>query len=157
METVTQNIKMIEWPSRTFITKRAKLNIGALPSFFQQAYGEIYGAVQKNGMQVTEPPCAFYYSIDEGANTTDMAAAVPVKNGVTGLQDLEQVVLPACKVVTTTHIGPYNTMPSTYAAVQQYMNEKGLKHGLIVEEYLSDPMVEKDASKWRTNIHFVVS
>lgn len=157
METITKHeIKETAWPEKTFITKRAKMRIDQLPGFFPGAYGEIYGAIQKSGLQATEPPCAFYYSMDEANKTTDVAAAAPVKGVVPDLPGLERVVLPASKVVTTTHYGPYEKMAEAYGAIQQYLVDHGLKQELVIEEYFSDPQVEKDPEKWKTNIHFLV-
>lgn len=157
METATKYaVKEINWPEKTFIIKRATMPFDKLSDFFKENYGSIYGTLAKAGIQPVEMPCAFYYSIDEANKETDLAAAVPVMNGTPEMAGFEKVVLPPSKVVTTTHIGPYESMVAAYGAMEQYFTEHGLEKGLVIEEYFSDPEVEKDANKWKTNIYFMV-
>lgn len=156
METLTHTIKETTWPAKTFITKRATLPFDKLSSFFGSSYGALYGAAGKQGLKAAEAPCAIYYSIDEEKQVTEFAAAVPVQGNVPDSAEYEKVSLPASKVITTTHTGPYETMRTTYDAMEKYLKDHKLKRELVIEEYLSDPEVEKDSSKWKTNIYFVV-
>lgn len=41
-------------------------------------------------------------------------------------------------------------------AMDAYMKEKGLMQSVVVEEYITDPMTEKDPAKWLTKIYYVV-
>ena len=41
-------------------------------------------------------------------------------------------------------------------ALLKYLSEKGLTQQLVVEEYVTDPVAEKDTSKWLTNIYYVL-
>jgi effector-binding domain-containing protein len=155
METTSkQEIKDTTWPERTFVIKRAKLAFGELPSFFGESYGQIFGALQAKGVR-TSQPCAIYYSIDEAKNETDVAAAVPVL-GPTADIAFDKITLPESRVLSTTHYGSYDKMMPAYVALEKYAKEHGLKRELIIEEYFSDPAVEKDPAKWKTDIHFVV-
>lgn len=157
METKTTiNIKEENWSAKTFITKKDKLPFDKLSQFFGKSYGAIYGELQKKGIVVTQPPCAFYYSLDEKNNTTELAAAVNVTELDVVLPGFEKVILPPCKVIATTHIGTYESMRPVYEEMDNYVTQKGLKKGLIIEEYVSDPEKEKDQNKWVTNIYFIV-
>ncbi len=157
METIIKNeVKEIEWPEKTFVTKRAKLSVDKLPGFFKEAYDAIYGAVKKYGELSNDPPCAIYYSVDEAAKITDLAAAVPVIRLSKELEGFEKVVIPKSKVLTITHYGPYENMMADYEALEKYRSEHGFKKEFMIEEYYSDPAVEKDPAKWKTNIYFVV-
>ncbi len=157
METkIAYDIKETTWPEKTFITKQATVAFDELPNFFGNTYGAIYGLVQKLGIQACDPPCAVYYTIDEVKKETRLAAAVPVKGPLPEINDFEVLVLPASKVITTTHYGSYESMGPVYQAMEQYLNEHHLERELIIEEYFSDPAIEKDPGKWKTNIHFVL-
>jgi effector-binding domain-containing protein len=47
-------------------------------------------------------------------------------------------------------------MPA-HEAIDAYIKEKGLTHyGNVIEEYVTDPMAEKDTTKWLTNIYYMV-
>lgn len=158
METknTTYTISTLNWPERQFITKRTTVPFNKLSDFFKENYGAIYSFIGQAGLRSDGMPCAFYYKIDEVKNETDMAAAVAVQGNVPDAAALEKVVLPASKVITTTHIGSYDTMVPAYQAMDQYLAENGLKKELMIEEYLSDPMIDKDPAKWKTNIYFLV-
>lgn len=158
METaVKYQVNEINWPEKKFFTQRARLGFDKLKDFFSQSYGAIYGQLGKMGIQPTEMPCAIYYSLDEKKQETDMAAAVPVKTDVPDIKGFERVTIPASKVLTVTHIGPYETMMPAYEALDSYVAEHRLTKSLVIEEYFSDPSVEKDPNKWKTNIYFVIT
>lgn len=154
--TATYTIKETQWPEKAFLTIRAVKRFDALPQFFGESYGALYDALQKQGIKTCDMPCAFYYSIDEVKKETDMAAAVCVQGQFPEQGPFEKVILPPSRVISTTHYGPYESMMPAYQAMEQYLKEHQLKRTLVIEEYFSDPTVEKDQSKWKTNIHFVV-
>ncbi len=157
METTAKNeVRPVDWPGKSFVTIRATLPFNKLTAFFSESYGAIYGAVYKMGLQVTDPPCAIYYSVDEKTMETDLAAAVPVAGTVPGMQGFTKVEIPASKAITATHYGPFDSMGATYALLEKYMAEHYLKRKWMLEEYLSDPAVEKDPANWKTNIYFIL-
>lgn len=149
-------IRRSTWPQKTYISQRATVSFEKLPDFFAQHYGAIYNLVQKHGMEASDPPCAFYYSIDETKKETDMAAAVPVKEPVTAIENFQKTTLPASEVISTTHYGSYENMKPAYDAMEKYLGENGLQKELVIEEYFSDPAVDKDPEKWKTDIHFIL-
>ncbi len=144
------------WPERHFVVKREKVPFDKLPAFFEKNYGLIYSAIQKYNLATNEPPCAIYYSIDEERKETDVSAAVPVKGDLSPVQGLEKVIIPPSKILRATHYGSYDNMVPIYAEMEKYLKEHNSQRDLIIEEYFSDPEVEKDPGKWKTNIVFVL-
>lgn len=157
METTTKNeIREIRWPGKTFVTVRTTLPFDKLTAFFSANYAAIYQAIAKLHVQSVEPPCAIYYSVDEAKKVTDLAAAIPVHGLAGEIEGFEKLVVPASKAVTVTHYGSYDSMSASYNQLEKYITEHGLKRKLILEEYLSDPAVEKDPANWKTNIYYIV-
>ena len=157
METATKyDVAEIKWPEKTFIAKRGTISFDSLPAFFAESYGAIYGFIQRHGLHSKGMPCAIYYSIDEHKKETELAAAVPVEGGVSETAEFEKITIPSSRVATTTHYGSYENMHPAYRALEKYLYDHGLKKELIVEEYFSDPKIEVDPAKWKTNIFFVV-
>lgn len=158
--TVTDSLKYdvaeISWPPRVFIIKREKRPFDQLSAFFEKYYDEIYAIVEKHGIATDGVPSAIYYSIDEINQETDLAAAVPVKGKLPTLRDFEIIKMPATKIITTTHYGSYESMSPAYLAMDRYMEAHDLNRELIIEEYFSDPAVEKDTAKWMTRINFTI-
>ena len=86
-----------------------------------------------------------------------MAVAFPVKEVKSPLSGWETINAPAGKAVEIDYLGAYTKMQSAYMAIDDYMNEKGLKsNSFVVEEYITDPMAEKDTAKWLTKIYYYV-
>ena len=157
METLTKNeVKEMTWNEKVFLTKRSNVAFDKLPAFFGEAYSTIYSAIQNQGLSAEGMPFAFYYDIDEFKKETDVAAAVAVNGQVPELTDFKKVVIPKSKVITTTHYGSYESMGPAYEELEKYLKSHSLKKLLMIEEYFSDPTVEKDTSKWKTNIYFIV-
>jgi effector-binding domain-containing protein len=157
METkVKYDIKSIKWAEKIYVTKRAKTPFDKLTDFFSVNYKNIYAALEKLGIKSTQPPCAIYYSFDEIKKETDLAAAIPVEGKTTYIKDFDVVTIPASEVVTTTHHGSYDDMMPAYQALDEYLKTKKKESKFVIEEYLTDPMTEKDPSKWVTNIYYVI-
>jgi effector-binding domain-containing protein len=157
METTTAfKITETTWPEKTFIIKKDRLSFDKLSQFFGPQYAAIYSGLQKLGKASNIPPYAFYYSIDMKNNLTELAAAVEINDPNIILPGFEKVTLPAGKVISTQHVGGYDTIMSSYEAMDKYLKEKGLQKELTIEQYLSDPAMEKDPSKWKTNIFFTI-
>jgi effector-binding domain-containing protein len=157
METTTAYIvKEVTWPDRAYIIKKAVLAFDQLPAFFKEQYGLLYGALGQRGIRMPEAASAFYFSIDEEKKETELAAAVQLPDTTTEVEGMEKFLLPGGKRIGTTHFGKYEDVMPAYQQLEDYMKEKGLTRELYIEEYFSDPEVEKDPAKWRTDIYFAV-
>lgn len=157
METETiYQVQEVQWTERTFMTKRATLGFDRLTPFFTQAYGEIYTAIQQAGIKPLGEPFAIYYNIDEVKMETDLAAAVPVSGTAMVPAGFHPVTIPASRALRITYYGSYENMAPAYAALEKHIAEHGYKKQWMLEQYFSDPKVEKDPAKWRTDIYFIV-
>jgi effector-binding domain-containing protein len=157
METaVKYEVKEITWPGKTFVTKRATLPFNKLSEFFSRSYGEIYKVLNKSQLVPEEMPCAIYYSVDPVRGETDFAAAVPVQGTLYGLTGMEQVNIPRARALMINYVGSYENMHEAYDSLEKYLHAHQLSKEWTLEEYLSDPAVEKDPSHWKTNIYFIL-
>lgn len=157
METATKKeVKEIMWQRTTFVTSRDTLPFNKLTAFFSEKYGAIYGALGRMGVKVSEPPCAIYYSVDEKNMVTDLAAAVPVPDNTPDIEGFTKAVIPASRAVTVTHYGSFDSMMETYALLDKYLAAHQLKRTWMIEQYFSDPQVEKNPANWKTDIYFGV-
>lgn len=154
--TVKYEIEEIVWPQKKFIIKRAKVSFDKLSTFLAETYKDIYMAAETAGRGTNEPPCAIYYSVDETRKETDVAAAVPVKTGGNEIEGFDELMIPESKALLLTYYGSYENMSPAYQALDKYATDHHLHTQLMLEEYFSDPSVEKDPNKWKTNIYFLV-
>ena len=118
-------------------------------------FGEVYGYIQQSGQTPAGMPLAIYHSIP--GETVDLECAMPVAEPLAGSGRVQAGELPAGTAATVTHMGPYDDLGRTWAALTEWMKSQGLDAaGAPWEVYVTDPGAEPDQSKWRTDIFFPV-
>lgn len=66
--------------------------------------------------------------------------------------------LPDSKAYLINYFGDYQKMKPAYEAMNEKLKTLGRENpDMVVEEYVSDPMTEKDTAKWNTKIYFFVN
>lgn len=149
-------VKEIAWPERAYIIKKAVVPFDQLSTFFKEQYELLYGALKQQGIRPPAVATAFYFSIDEAKNQTEVAAAVQLPETNTEVKGFEKFILPPGKRITTTYYGKYEEMMPAYQELENYLKQKGLTKDVYFEEYYSDPEKEKDPAKLRTDIYFAI-
>ncbi|MES2566031.1 MAG: SRPBCC family protein [Bacteroidota bacterium] len=153
--TVQYNVQEINWEAKTFYGKKETLSFDKLPAFFGSSYGKIGEALGKAKAQPIGMPKAIFFSFDEKAMITEVAAVMEVANG-TKLEGVEKFETPAGKVLKIEYFGAYEKSANAHYAMDAYMKEKGLTQTYVIEDYVTDPGTEKDTAKWQTDIFYLV-
>lgn len=148
-------VKEIQWEAKTFYGIKQTLSADKLASFFGESYAKLGAALSKTKTQYIGAPKAIYFSFDEKTMITECAAVMEVPNG-TKLQGFEKYETPAGKVLLIEYYGAYEKTGAAHYAMDEYMKKHGLTQGYVFEEYVTDPMVEKDTAKWLTNIFYTL-
>ena len=118
-------------------------------------FGEVYGYIQQSGHKPAGMPLAIYHSMP--GDSVELECAMPIASPLAGSGRIQAGELPAGTAVTVTHIGPYDTLGQTWAALTEWMKSRGLDAAAAPwEVYATDPGAEPDSSKWRTDIFFPV-
>jgi effector-binding domain-containing protein len=147
-------IRTLPFPAKTFAVIRKTLTMDGMREFFGRSFPKLMETLGRNGIRPAGAPCALYFSFDEKTGMNDMAAAVPVTDGK-NLGDVKIIRVPGSRACAVDHFGPYDRLVLAYDALSLYMEQNNLKPKMpAVEEYLSDPMIEKDPSKWLTKVYF---
>jgi effector-binding domain-containing protein len=150
---ITIEVKEIE-PAKVLAIK-ITVNSDEVGAKLGELYPMLMECVKNSEVEMTGPPYSKYYSWDPEGET-EMEAGVPV-NGEAECEGVEYIELPACKVVTCMHIGPYEKIDSVYDAIQEYITENKMKiNGAVWEVYLTDANSEPDPEKYRTQVYFPV-
>ncbi len=153
--TVHYEVQELNWEAKTYYGKRTKLEFPKMADYIGKTYGEIGEAMKKAKAEAIGAPKAIYFSFDETTMVADFAPVMEV-SGSTKLSGLEKFETPAGKVLLIDYYGPYDKSAQAHYAMDTYMKEKGLSQSVVVEEYITDPMTEKDPAKWLTKIYYVV-
>jgi hypothetical protein len=157
-EAVASNyeVQEIDFPAKNYIgTKKEKLTMDKVGTFFGMNLGAIMDDMKKNKIELDGPPTGLYWNF----NNADMSAeAVACFNAAKGskVKGWENYEFPAGKALQVVYFGDYMKVGPAHEAIQKYMTEKGLTHSAFIEEYITDPMTEKDTTKWQTNIIYVL-
>jgi effector-binding domain-containing protein len=87
------------------------------------------------------------------AETVEVVVGFPVAGPIAAQGEVVPFELPGGRVVTGTHVGPYDTLTNTYEELTAWTQAEGLTlaEGMW-ESYLSDPSAEPDPATWRTQV-----
>lgn len=149
-------IKEIEWPETYYVgTKFETHSFQDLAAFFGKNFPALGEGIGKSKVQPLAAPLSIYKWYDEKKGETNCAAAFRVDKGVK-LNGFENHTYPACKVLQIAYYGAYEKIGDAHRAMDAYMKGKGLMNGDVFEEYVTDPMSEKDTAKWLTNVYYTL-
>jgi effector-binding domain-containing protein len=127
------------------------------PQVFGKAYGEIMKFMGKNKLQQTGSPFAIYLKWDSVTRNSVLDMGIPVDRIVNGTGRVRFEKIPATDVVMAYYFGNYDNLSPVYRALERYISESGKNiSGNPGEIYITDPMTEKDTSRWETDIYYPV-
>lgn len=107
-----------------------------------EVYQEIAELMAKKEIPFAGAPYARYYNMDMEA--LDVEMGFPVQADVEGEKRIKSGLIPAGKIATTIHSGPYDKLEETYTKLMVFVKEKGLDvEEWMYEYYLNSPMEVK--------------
>ena len=144
-------------PQRNAFAVRLQATMAEISQKMGMAYGGITKTMQEQRLTPAGPPISIYYN--DGANGTfefDAAMIYAGKPGKT-VDGVKAVTLPATNVAVVEFYGPYEKTGAAHEAINAWAktNNKTI-NGAPWEEYITDPMVEKDPSKWLTKVYYPI-
>jgi len=153
----TYTISEIDWVEKNCLSHREVVKFQDMSGFFGGNFPKIFEAVAKAGAK-PGIPLAIFYKYDEAAGNADVAAAIPYEGKKFSAKGFENLNLPAVKGYVMDYFGPYNDeMKKPYVAMDAKLKEMGKTNPkMVIEEYITDPMSEKDSTKWHTKVYFFV-
>ena len=117
---------------------------------------EVMGYITSVGADMAGPPFTRIHARTGG--TVDMEAGFALKKKVESKGRIQSSELPGGDVAVTWHVGPYDQLEKSYAVLEAWMKEQGLaSRGGHWEVYWTDPGMEPDPKKWRTQILWPVA
>lgn len=123
-----------------------------LTDFFDRAFGAAAAGVAALGTPPAGPAVALYRGDVTDAADITAGFLVPLEGPAAG-EGMADVRLPEGSAVVTVHVGPYDALERTYAALQEWMSERQMvARDVMWEEYLDGPDTEPDPARWRTRV-----
>jgi effector-binding domain-containing protein len=151
----TYEVMPLNFPATSYISYRQQVSADDRSSFYASHFPRLYVEAVKLNATPGSPSCLFYDWNNSGG---DIAAGIPVSPGTSSESDSVQVIdLPGSKAVYVDYYGAYHRTADAYNSIDRYLESNGLKKKLpVIEQYITDPAVEKDTAKWLTRIIFLV-
>jgi AraC family transcriptional regulator len=132
---------------------RRRLSPGELQSVLAQSFGKLYAHGQAAALPIAGWPLARYLSTGPGLWTVE--AAMPLATPARAEGEMEPGLLPGGPVALGIHAGPYDQLPETNAAIEQWIEANGFHvGGAPWESYVTDPGEHPDPADWRTQVYW---
>jgi len=133
---------------------RTRTSVQELSRVLGEAYGAIAQYIGELGEQFAGPPYVAYYN--EDMEDLDLEIGFPVTRELPGEGDIQASEIPAGKVATCLHTGPYSDVEPAYNALGHWIEENGYEPtGVAYEMYPNDPD-ETPTEELQTQIMFPV-
>lgn len=91
--------------------------------FLGRAFGEVMGVMEQQGVHPAGAPFGRYRPTPDGG--FDVEAGFPVSGPVTGVGDVEPLLLPGGRCVRTLHVGDWGKLEGAYAALKDWAVDNG--------------------------------
>ncbi len=147
--TITRN----ECQEQPVLLIRRRIARGELQQMLAECFGMLFGHGQKSGLPVAGWPVARYVAMGPGLWTVE--AAMPLLSPAPACGEMQPGSLPAGPAAFAVHIGAYERLPDTHAAIERWIEAQGYRvGGAPWESYVTDPAQHPDAADWRTEVYW---
>lgn len=146
-------INEIELLPRTYYGVKSKIKMADISKFYMKNLPLVFAAGTKAGVTGMSSPSGLYYSWDEKSMTAELVAGMAFSGEIKGFE----AVPVGGKALHIAFYGPYDKTGDAHYAMDDYLKANNLTSlSPVIEEYVTDPMTEKDPSKLLTNIYYLV-
>lgn len=148
------NMDESRFVSTDYLLKRAVVKMSDISAFFATHLPEIGKLAAAH---VKGAPSGIYWKWDEAGKQADMAAAMAVSDKNIANETYSVVNIPDSKEFVLHYYGSYDQMQTAHQTLDSIVKMHGYAYPeLVIEEYITDPMTQKDTALWYTKIHYLV-
>ncbi|TMB96042.1 MAG: GyrI-like domain-containing protein [Chloroflexi bacterium] len=153
MSTLIDNIRLEERrPAMNVAMMRAKVPATNGGEVMGPMVQDILAYIEGAAIQRTGVP----YPKTSWAPGSEIEVGIPVARGIVGNERVRPAELPACRAAVLWFTGPYDRLGPVIGAAYEWIEEHSLKADLPWEFYHSNPTIDTDPSKYRTELVFPV-
>ncbi len=139
---MSYEVEFVDLQEQHIAVVRARVAHQGIAEFLGQAFGEVMGAVARQGLPVAGAPFGRYRPTDDGG--WDIEAGFPVHGTLSAEGRVEPSVLPAGRAAKTLHVGGYAEVAAAYQAATAWLTDNGyVPAGVPWECYLDGPEVPR--------------
>ncbi|HEY6924303.1 MAG TPA: GyrI-like domain-containing protein [Steroidobacteraceae bacterium] len=142
-----------DFPGQPILFIQRRIARSELPSMLAESFGTLFGHGRRAGLPIAGWPLARYVAMGSGLWTVE--AAMPLASPTPSTGDMQAGHLPAGPAAFAVHVGPYETLPETHAAIERWIEAQGYRvGGAPWESYVTDPAQHPDPAEWRTEVYW---
>jgi len=152
----TSEVTQVTMPKRIAIFIADSALSADMGKKMSELYGQLQMFMKKNNLQITGAPFGKYPGWNpEGIN--HFTVGIPVSNMVKPIGNIMVDSIPSMEALMVSHFGPYETTGDAHEKIGAYAEMKDIEfNGPAWEEYVTDPMTERDTMKWETKIYYPI-
>jgi effector-binding domain-containing protein len=162
---VTDTPQIQQREAQPYAGIRTSVTMDGLAGAVDQTFPELFGWLAERGIEVAAAPFIRYLVIDmQGELEVELGVPADVQAADGGR--IRAGILPAGRYVVLRHVGPYDGLVASNAALLDWAREhevaldswetdRGTAWRSRVEHYLTNPAAEPDPSKWETEIAYL--
>jgi effector-binding domain-containing protein len=129
--------------------RRAVVNRNELAKWLAQAFGEVAAYLHAHGIAPKGYPFTRYHVLP--GHRFEVEAGFPIAVRIAGNASVRPSSLPGGHALVAWHVGSYDTVRTTYQAIDDWLRaESGYRTGDAWEIYHDPP--GRDRSQWRTEV-----
>jgi len=150
-------ISEILMPEKHFVLNRQEVKMEHIEQFYNRNLGALIGKVAGANIEMDGLPSNLFFKWDLENRVTDMATCIPVKEPI-ALKGTNTLTVPEGRAIQVDYYGDSKQSKAAHYAIEEYMKDYGLLNDApIIEEYVTDPTIEKDINKWLTKITYYIA
>lgn len=141
-------------PETTTLAVNLTVPASGLPEAIGKTYAQIGAFMEAKGIPMTGAPYVLYRNMDMDA--LDIEIGFPAAPESEGEGDIRPSVIPAGRVVTTIHLGPYGELEKTYTKVSEFAAQRNITLSpWMYESYLNSPE-DTPPEELQTQLYFPI-
>jgi len=131
------------------------MSLSTIGEKLQRDYEQIEMALAKQKLASSGPHFAIYYT--DSQTNWEVDVAIPVEKPGKADGKIMPGEMKGGNAVVAHYFGPYMNMGSAYEGIKEYIGSHKLQiTGAPWEVYVVGPAMEKDSTKWNTDIYFPI-
>ncbi len=150
-------VLVVDMPVKYYVGIRKTIDTTDLTDFYMANFPKTMLAVEKSGGTIDGHPSGLFWNWGTDGQT-DVAAAMPTSKEMKYGDSLTVFKIGGDTARVINYYGAHTGMAEAHAAMEDYMQKKNMTSSLpVMEEYVTDPSLEKDTAKWLTKvIYFMI-
>ncbi|MBY9018637.1 MAG: GyrI-like domain-containing protein [Candidatus Lokiarchaeota archaeon] len=135
---------------------RTLVKVRKIPKVFPELVKELINFLETTGKPLIGAPLAIFTNWKKGKG--EMEVGIPVSEPFKSIGNIKSSELPGGKVAYVLYIGHLRKIASIYERMKNWAVGNGYEpKNIWWEVYLTNPSLESDLNKWKTEVYLLIN